>query len=339
MRQGAEEARWQARPVQANRRRLACRGREAPARAAAHGAPGVRPPRGGMRIRRRLHHRAEVCEGKKSRDQVRQGRVLELGMGARGGPGRLRRLRLQGARRRPGSPLPRRHLPLLQRLAGAVLLGRGLRVRARGPEGRVRVLRRGADEAGVRQRCRRRQARGREDPDGGRLHALCRPPRLPALLLQPRLRPREGVRGKRRGRRPPQPVRADAARRQPPCLQQTPPREVHGAGRQGPLPERRAGTAAVRGGPGGHGGSAGEAVPRREDRLGEDGQARRRLPRGEAPLPPLGPERGEERADVELGAFRVAFYGREGSKIASFDRAYDDAPDLGIYDAVFAREA
>ncbi len=41
---------------------------------------------------------------------------------------------------------------------------------------------------------------------------------------------------------------------------------------------------------------------------------------------PLGPEHGEERVTVELGAFRVAFYGHEGSKIASFDRAYGDAP-------------
>lgn len=41
---------------------------------------------------------------------------------------------------------------------------------------------------------------------------------------------------------------------------------------------------------------------------------------------PLGPEHGEGRVAVELGAFRVAFYGREGSEIASFDRAYGDAP-------------
>lgn len=41
---------------------------------------------------------------------------------------------------------------------------------------------------------------------------------------------------------------------------------------------------------------------------------------------PLGPEHGEERATVELGAFRVAFYGHEGSKTAPFDRAYGDAP-------------
>ena len=41
---------------------------------------------------------------------------------------------------------------------------------------------------------------------------------------------------------------------------------------------------------------------------------------------PLGPEHGEERVAVEPGAFRVAFYGREGSEIASFDRACGDAP-------------
>lgn len=41
---------------------------------------------------------------------------------------------------------------------------------------------------------------------------------------------------------------------------------------------------------------------------------------------PLGPDHGEERVIVELGAFRVAFYDGEGTQIAAFDRAYGDAP-------------
>lgn len=41
---------------------------------------------------------------------------------------------------------------------------------------------------------------------------------------------------------------------------------------------------------------------------------------------PLGPEHGQERVIVELGAFHVGFYDREGTRIATFDRAYGDAP-------------
>lgn len=41
---------------------------------------------------------------------------------------------------------------------------------------------------------------------------------------------------------------------------------------------------------------------------------------------PLGPEHGGERVIVELGAFHVAFYDREGTLMATFDRAYGDAP-------------
>ena len=50
--------------------------------------------------------------------------------------GRLRRVRLQvlGVMR---DALPGGHLPVLQRVAGAMLLGRDVQVRLRGPEGRV----------------------------------------------------------------------------------------------------------------------------------------------------------------------------------------------------------
>ena len=41
---------------------------------------------------------------------------------------------------------------------------------------------------------------------------------------------------------------------------------------------------------------------------------------------PLGPEHACERALVELGAFDVAFFDERGGKIASFERAYGDAP-------------
>lgn len=41
---------------------------------------------------------------------------------------------------------------------------------------------------------------------------------------------------------------------------------------------------------------------------------------------PLGPERGLRRVVVELGAFEASFYDADGSPIATFDRAYGDAP-------------
>lgn len=41
---------------------------------------------------------------------------------------------------------------------------------------------------------------------------------------------------------------------------------------------------------------------------------------------PLGPERGLQRVIVELGAFEASFYDADGSPIATFDRAYGDAP-------------
>ena len=41
---------------------------------------------------------------------------------------------------------------------------------------------------------------------------------------------------------------------------------------------------------------------------------------------PLGPERGQRRVIVELGAFEASFYEPDGSPIATFERAYGDAP-------------
>ena len=41
---------------------------------------------------------------------------------------------------------------------------------------------------------------------------------------------------------------------------------------------------------------------------------------------PLGPERGQRRVIVELGAFEASFYEPDGSPIATFGRAYGDAP-------------
>ena len=41
---------------------------------------------------------------------------------------------------------------------------------------------------------------------------------------------------------------------------------------------------------------------------------------------PLGPERGQRRVIVELGAFEASFYDPDGSPIARFERAYGDAP-------------
>ena len=41
---------------------------------------------------------------------------------------------------------------------------------------------------------------------------------------------------------------------------------------------------------------------------------------------PLGPEHAEERVLVELGAFEVAFFDERGAGIATFERAYGDAP-------------
>lgn len=41
---------------------------------------------------------------------------------------------------------------------------------------------------------------------------------------------------------------------------------------------------------------------------------------------PLGPERGQRRVIVELGAFEALFYEPDGSPIATFERAYVDAP-------------
>ena len=41
---------------------------------------------------------------------------------------------------------------------------------------------------------------------------------------------------------------------------------------------------------------------------------------------PIGPEHAQERVLVELGAFEVAFFDERGARIASFERAYGDAP-------------
>lgn len=41
---------------------------------------------------------------------------------------------------------------------------------------------------------------------------------------------------------------------------------------------------------------------------------------------PLGPEHAEERVIVEFGAFDVAFYDGDGTLVASYERAYGDAP-------------
>ena len=103
-------------------------------------------------------------------------------MAARRGPGRLRRGGLQGPRRGHRGQAPDGHLPALQRRAHPGPLGRDGRVRLPGAPQRLRVRRRRAQEGGLRQRHRGRQARRR----GGEGVGALPPPRGP-LRTRPHL--------------------------------------------------------------------------------------------------------------------------------------------------------
>ena len=201
-----------------------------------------------------------------------------------------------------------------QRVAGAMLLGRDVGMRLRGPEGRVRVLR------GVPTRLRCLTTPRASAEGSARLSA---PPtrstrfaalRVRLLLLQPQLRPRRAPWRMPSGPSIYNPVRPRSPHRQPARLQQKRiARQVPGSRRQGPLPQRR--------GPGGGWFRRRTAQPWPTCRRSPSASrrwsrprptVRRRVPRQRTPLPARA-DHGEE-GDRRAGRIPGSLLRRRGRR-------------------------
>lgn len=187
-----------ARAAQGDDRLLARRRPRELAQAAPHGREGVREAPRRARLRGVLPRRAALREaqargdGPRARPQGRRG-LPDPELAARRGAGRLRRGGPRGAWRPHQGEVPGRRLPALQRGARPSLLGRDVRVRLPGAPQRVRVRGRRAEEGGLRQRHRGRQARRGRGRDVGALPALRGALRARLHLHQPPARATRGA--------------------------------------------------------------------------------------------------------------------------------------------------